>query len=96
MAFRISQMLDVSEGVQPDQFAVGSRVEIDSLDDLDPIYKQLLDEPVTAVLSVIGGDGRPTSRRSGSATKATTRSSTSRSTGRRPSGCVASRASRSC
>ena len=29
-----------------------------SLADLDPIYKQLLDDPVTAVVSVTGGDGR--------------------------------------
>lgn len=59
MAFRLSRMLDVSEGVQPDQFSVGEREEIDALEDLDSIYRQLLDEPVTAVLSVIGGDGRP-------------------------------------
>ena len=59
MAFRVSRMLDVSEGVQPDQFSVRGHEELGSLADLDPEYKQLLDEPVTAVLSVIGGDGRP-------------------------------------
>jgi len=59
MAFRVSRFLDVSEGVQPGQFGVGGREEMDSLADLDPVYKQLLDDPVTAVLSVIGGDGRP-------------------------------------
>ena len=59
MAIRLSRMLDVSEGVQPGQFGVGDREEIDSLDDLDPVYKRLLDEPVTAVLAVMAGDGRP-------------------------------------
>ena len=59
MAFRVSRFLDVSEGVQPGQFGVGGREEMNSLADLDPVYKQLLDDPVTAVLSVIGGDGRP-------------------------------------
>ena len=29
------------------------------LAELDPIYRQLLDEPVTAVVAVTGGDGRP-------------------------------------
>ena len=29
-----------------------------SLDDLDPVYKQLIDEPVTAVVAVTGGTGR--------------------------------------
>ncbi len=29
-----------------------------SLADLDPVYRQLLDEPVTAIVSVTGGDGR--------------------------------------
>jgi len=59
MTFRLSRMLDVSQGVQPDQFSVGEREELGSLADLDPDYKRLLDEPVAAVLAVIGGDGRP-------------------------------------
>lgn len=59
MAFRLSRFLDVSEGIQPNQFNVGARETLDSLDDLDPIYKKLLDEPVAAVLAVIGNDGRP-------------------------------------
>ena len=37
---------------------MGSHDEIASLDDLDPIYKQLLDRPIACVLGVIGGDGR--------------------------------------
>jgi PPOX class probable F420-dependent enzyme len=59
MAFKLSRFLDVSEGLQPNQFAVGAHETLDSLDDLDPIYKKLLDEPVAAVLAVIGSDGRP-------------------------------------
>ena len=59
MAFTVARFLDVADGVQPDQFTVGSREEIDSLDQLDPIFKRLLDEPVTAVLALLGGDGRP-------------------------------------
>ena len=59
MAFRLSRFLDVSEGLQPNQFTVGDHETLDTLDDLDPIYKKLLDEPVTAVLAVIGSDGRP-------------------------------------
>jgi PPOX class probable F420-dependent enzyme len=31
---------------------------VQSLDDLDPVYKQLIDEPVTAVVAVTGGTGR--------------------------------------
>lgn len=59
MAIRLYQFLDVSSGLQAGQFGIGGRNEIDSLDDLDPIYKRLLDEQVTAVVSVIGADGRP-------------------------------------
>lgn len=59
MGFRLSRFLDVSEGLQPNQFTVGGHEELSSLDDLDPIYKKLLDEPVAAVLAVVGNDGRP-------------------------------------
>lgn len=59
MSFTVAKFLDVADGIQKDQFTVGSRIEAESLDELDPIYKQLLDEPVTAVLAVSGGDGRP-------------------------------------
>ena len=59
MSFTVAKVLDVAQGVQKDQFTVGSRDERDSLDDLDPIYRQLLDKPVTAVIAVMGGDGRP-------------------------------------
>lgn len=59
MAFKVAKFKDVAEGLQPGQFTVGDRDEASSLSDLDPIYKQLLDDPVTAVIAVIGTDGRP-------------------------------------
>jgi PPOX class probable F420-dependent enzyme len=59
VSFIVAKVLDVSQGVQKDQFTVGSRDAKDSLEDLDPVYRQLLDRPVTAVIAVTGGDGRP-------------------------------------
>ncbi len=59
MAIKVSKFRDVANGLQPGQFAVGDHDSIASLDDLDPMYKQLLDKPVAVVLAVIGGDGRP-------------------------------------
>lgn len=59
MAFTVARFLDVADGLQANQFSVGSRVQANSLADLDPIYKRLLDEPVTAVVAVTGRDGRP-------------------------------------
>ena len=58
MGFTLSRFLDVSEGLQPGQFTVGAHDTLESLDDLDPMYKRLLDEPVAAVLAVTGNDGR--------------------------------------
>lgn len=58
MGIPLSRFLDVSEGIQPNQFTVGSHEEISSLDDLEPMYKKLLDEPVAAILAVVGNDGR--------------------------------------
>ncbi|MEL6981414.1 MAG: pyridoxamine 5'-phosphate oxidase family protein [Actinomycetota bacterium] len=55
----VAKFLDVSEGLQPGQFSVGSRDEITSISDLDPTYKQLMDEPYACVMAVMGGDGRP-------------------------------------
>lgn len=57
MAIKISRFLDVSQGLQADQFSVGSHTQIDSLDQLDPAYKQLLDKPITCFLGLIGNDG---------------------------------------
>lgn len=59
MTFTVAKFLDVADGLQPNQFTVGEREKVATLDDLDPIYKRLLDEPVTAVIAVMGGDGRP-------------------------------------
>ncbi len=59
MAFTVAQLKDVADGLQEGQFTVGERSEADSLDELDPIYRQLFDSPVTAVLAVMRHDGRP-------------------------------------
>ena len=59
MAIQVARFLDVANGLQANQFSVGSHDRITSLDELDPIYKRLLDEPVTAVFAVQGKDGRP-------------------------------------
>ena len=48
----------MSEGLQPGQFAIGDREIVNSLDSLDPIYKELLDRPITITLGLIGPDGR--------------------------------------
>ena len=54
----IAKFRDVSEGLQPGQFAIGDREVVSSLDSLDPIYKELLDRPITITLGLIGPDGR--------------------------------------
>ncbi len=59
MAITVAKFKDVAEGTQPGQFTIGDREAVDSLDALDPVYKQLLDTPVTAIIAVMGGDGRP-------------------------------------
>jgi PPOX class probable F420-dependent enzyme len=59
MAITVAKFRDVAEGTQPGQFEIGDRDRVDTLVDLDPIYRQLLDEPITAVIAVIGGSGRP-------------------------------------
>lgn len=59
MAIAVAKFLDVAGGLQANQFSVGSHDEVTSLNDIDPIYKKLLDEPVTAVFAVMGKDGRP-------------------------------------
>jgi len=58
MAIKVAKFRDVADGTQPGQFQVGDREAVNSLDDLDPIYKRLADEPVTAVVAVIGATGR--------------------------------------
>jgi PPOX class probable F420-dependent enzyme len=59
MAIGVAKIRDIADGVQAGQFEVGDRDQLHRLDDLDPIYKELLDGPVTAVISVMGGAGRP-------------------------------------
>lgn len=61
MSITVAEFLDVANGLQPKQFSVGSRKQITSLADLDPIYQQLMNDPVTAVVSFVGPDGRPNS-----------------------------------
>lgn len=59
MTFRVARFLDVADGLQEGQFTVGDHDELDSLSELEPTYRQLLDEPVTAVIAVMGSNGRP-------------------------------------
>ncbi|MFM8554241.1 MAG: pyridoxamine 5'-phosphate oxidase family protein [Acidimicrobiales bacterium] len=59
MAIKLAKFKDVANGLQPGQFGVGERDKITSLDDLDPIYRQLLDKPYACTMAVIGADGRP-------------------------------------
>ncbi|MGY1692822.1 pyridoxamine 5'-phosphate oxidase family protein [Geodermatophilus sp. SYSU D01105] len=59
MAITVAEFRDVADGTQPGQFEVGHRHAVDSLEDLDPVYKQLIDGPVTAVVAVMGATGRP-------------------------------------
>lgn len=59
MAITVSNFLHVADGLQPNQFSVGSHGAINSCDNLDPIYKALIDKPVAACFAVQGSDGRP-------------------------------------
>ncbi len=58
-SFVIANFRHVADGLQEGQFAVGERKQASGLADLDPIYKALLDRPVTMTLGLIGSDGRP-------------------------------------
>lgn len=58
MAIKVAKFKDVSEGTQAGQFMVGDHDAVQTLDNLDPIYKQLIDDPVTATIAVIGSTGR--------------------------------------
>jgi Pyridoxamine 5'-phosphate oxidase len=56
--FVIANFRHVADGLQEGQFAVGEHKRAATLDDLDPIYRQLLDQPITQALGLIGFDGR--------------------------------------
>ena len=56
---QVARFLDVSEGLQPNQFTVGTKEQIESISDLDETYKQLMDKPIACVMAVMGSDGRP-------------------------------------
>ena len=64
----VAKFRDVAGGLQAGQFAVGDRVKINGLSGLDPIYKALLDRPITVTLGRTTGS---VSRRCGSTTRAT-------------------------
>ena len=57
--FVVANFKHVADGLQEGQFSVGERKDAASLDDLDPIYRELLDRPITVTMAVIGPDGRP-------------------------------------
>ena len=57
--FTIAHFKHVADGLQEGQFSVGERQRAASLADLDPIYRDLLDRPITVTLAVMGPDGRP-------------------------------------
>ncbi len=57
--FTIANFRHVADGLQEGQFAVGERRKAGSLADLDPIYRDLLDRPITITLGLTGPDGRP-------------------------------------
>lgn len=59
MSITVAKFKDVAEGTQPGQFTIGEHQAVSSLTDLDPSFKRLLDEPVTAVVAVMGRDDHP-------------------------------------
>ena len=59
MPFVIANFRHVADGLREGQFAVGERKRATNLNDLDPIYRQLLDRPITQTLGITGPDGRP-------------------------------------
>jgi Pyridoxamine 5'-phosphate oxidase len=57
--FTVANFRHVADGLQEGQFGIGERTQAGGFSDLDPIYKQLMDRPVTMTLGLIGPDGRP-------------------------------------
>ena len=54
----IAKFKDVADGLQQGQFSIGERENVIGLDGLDPVYKDLIDRPITITLGLIGPDGR--------------------------------------
>ena len=54
----IAKFKDVADGLQTGQFSIGERENVAGLTGLDPIYRDLLDRPITITLGLIGPDGR--------------------------------------
>ena len=54
----VANFRSVAHGLQPGQFAVGERRQIRGIDELDPVYRALLDRPITVTLGLVGPDGR--------------------------------------
>ena len=54
----IAKFKDVANGLQPGQLSIGEREDVSGLAGLDPIYRTLLDRPITITLGLIGPDGR--------------------------------------
>ena len=54
----VANFRSVAHGRQPGQFAVGERRQIRGIDELDPVYRALLDRPITVTLGLVGPDGR--------------------------------------
>jgi hypothetical protein len=57
MAIKVAKFKDVSAGTNPGQFTIGDRDQVSSLQDLDPTFKMLMDDPVTAVIGVTSPSG---------------------------------------
>ena len=59
VGFKLAKFRDVANGTQAGQFAIGERTTVNSISDLDPKYKMLMDQPFACVMAVMGSDGRP-------------------------------------
>lgn len=57
MSITVMKYRDITDGLQPGQFEIGERTIVQSLSELDPACKSLLEGPVTAVVSVTGATG---------------------------------------
>ncbi len=59
MGIKLAKFRDVANGLQAGQFAIGERTTMNSISELDPKYKMLMDQPFACVMAVEGSDGRP-------------------------------------